>query len=186
VATNLVSMTDGQIVLSMPLFTEGFRPAVDVGLSVSRVGSKVQWKATKAVSKSLRLEFIQFKEILRVSKLQTGGQSEEMKGKLDSGKILQSLLTQPPASPVPMEMQIMIFFAKNEKMLNEFEKKEQAEIFQKGLPEFTDKTDPTLRALIREKKEMTDEIKGRITAVCEAYVQIVLEETKEEDDVEEG
>ncbi len=86
VPTNLVSMTDGQLFLNGALFNEGFRPAVDVGMSVSRVGSRVQWKATKAVTKSLRMEFIQFKEILKASKLQAGGASEETRESLKQGK----------------------------------------------------------------------------------------------------
>lgn len=184
VPTNLVSMTDGQIFLSMPLFNEGFRPAVDVGLSVSRVGSRVQWKAMKSVAKSLRLEFIQFKELLRVSKLQTGGQSDEMRSKLEQGRILQALLTQSASKPVTIEIQIMIFFAKNESMLNELNKDQIAE-FQKDLKAFTTKRDPSLLAFIRETRDLTDEIKSRIKEVVQSFVaEIKSREPKEEDEVE--
>lgn len=170
VPTNLVSMTDGQIVLSMPLFNEGFRPAVDVGLSVSRVGSRVQWKAMKSVAKSLRLEFIQFKELLRISKLQTGGQSEEMREKLSQGKILQALLTQPANAPVSQEAQIICFYGKNEGLLNSLEKEQVVE-FINGIIPFSQKIDSGLVSLIRQLKDLTDEIKMRMTKVIQEFVK---------------
>jgi len=82
VQSNLVSMTDGQVYVSAPLFGEGQKPAVDLGLSVSRVGSKVQWKAIKKLSGPLRLEFLQYRETMRVSRLKTSGQSEEMQNQM--------------------------------------------------------------------------------------------------------
>ncbi len=176
VPTNLVSMTDGQIFLSMPLFNEGFRPAVDVGLSVSRVGSRVQWKSTKAVSKSLRLEFIQYKELLRISKLQTGGQSDEVREKLSQGKVLQALLTQPANNPVPLEVQIMCFFAKGENLLKDLEK-DQINELQTGLWDYSNSNDSGLIKLIREKKDLTDEIKTRIRNVINAYVKEIKART---------
>lgn len=186
VPTNLVSMTDGQIFLSMPLFNEGFRPAVDVGLSVSRVGSRVQWKATKSVSKSLRLEFIQFKEILRVSKLQTGGQSEEMRKQLQEGRILQALLTQPANNPVTLEIQIMLFYAKGEKLLSELEKDEVKE-FLDGIAGYINKNDGALLELIRSTKDLTDEIKTRTTKVIKDFIQLIKSKAPApEADVEVG
>ena len=172
VPTNLVSMTDGQLFLSAPLFNEGFRPAVDVGLSVSRVGSKVQWKATKSVSKSLRMEFIQFKELLRASKLQASGQSEETREALRSGKVLQALLTQPANSPVTLEIQIIMMYAKNEQMFKEFEV-EQMRDFLVNFEAYARRTDESLFKLLRDKKDLTDEIKKRISRVVQDYVEIV-------------
>ncbi|HOW59965.1 MAG TPA: F0F1 ATP synthase subunit alpha [Candidatus Omnitrophota bacterium] len=172
VPTNLVSMTDGQLFLNASLFNEGFRPAVDVGLSVSRVGSKVQWKITKKVSSSLRMEFIQFKELLRASKLQASGQSEETRESLRAGKVLQAILTQPANSPVPIEIQIMLMYGKNEKMFNEFEAAHMQD-FLVGFEEHAKKNDPTLFALIREKKELNDEIKKRITRVVQDYAAVI-------------
>ena len=170
--------------MSMPLFNEGFRPAVDVGLSVSRVGSRVQWKAMKSVAKSLRIEFIQFKELLRVSKLQTGGQSDEMRSKLDQGRILQALLTQPAGCPVKMEVQIITFFSKNESILNELDKA-QIQEFQTGIEAFCVKKDPTLFKLMREYRDVTDEIKRRIREVATAYVRDIKGRAPvEEDEVE--
>jgi len=162
VPTNLVSMTDGQIVLSMPLFNEGFRPAVDVGLSVSRVGSKVQWKAMKKVSAKLRLEFIQFKELLRISKLQTGGQSEETREKLASGKVLQALLTQTPNSPMSQEVQVAAFFAKDKGLLAKFENPEMAREFLSRVYEFLTKNDPEVLPLLRKQMDLTQPIQDSL------------------------
>ncbi len=170
VPTNLVSMTDGQIFLSMPLFNEGFRPAVDVGLSVSRIGSKVQWNAMKAVSKSLRLEFIQFKEVLRISKLQTGGQSDELRQQLDTGRVLQALLIQPPNSPVSQEIQLLTFFGKMNNLLQDLNK-DQVEAFQTGLLKFIMDKDPGLIKLIRTEKAITSDIQLRGRDALASFVE---------------
>ncbi len=180
VPTNLVSMTDGQLFLNASLFNEGFRPAVDVGLSVSRVGSKVQWKATKKVSSSLRMEFIQFKELLRASKLQASGQSEETREALRSGKVLQALLTQPANKPVPIEIQIMIFYANNEKLFKDFEAKHMKE-FLIGYEDYAKQNDPGIFALIREKKDLTDELKKRMSRLLLGYGEIIKKKMMKEE-----
>ncbi|MDD3295209.1 MAG: F0F1 ATP synthase subunit alpha, partial [Geobacteraceae bacterium] len=172
VPTNLVSMTDGQLFLNASLFNEGFRPAVDIGLSVSRVGSKVQWKATKDVSKSLRMEFIQFKELLRASKLQASGQSEETRESLRSGKVLQALLTQPANKPVPIEIQIMFFYAKEEQMFKDFELP-MIQDFIAGFESYARETDASFFTLLREKKALTDEIKKRMKNLLEGYITVI-------------
>ncbi len=185
VPTNLVSMTDGQLFLNAALFNEGFRPAVDVGLSVSRVGSKVQWKATKAVTKSLRMEFIQFKELLRTSKLQAGGQSEESREAMRKGRVLQAMLTQPAGKPVRLEIEIMIFYAKDQQLLNKLEK-EHADEFLKGIEDYVRQNDPGLMDLIRATKDLNDEIKRRITKVVSDYVKVIVEKFKEDDEEAEA
>ncbi|MFZ5802157.1 MAG: F0F1 ATP synthase subunit alpha [Candidatus Omnitrophota bacterium] len=182
VPTNLVSMTDGQIYLSAPLFNEGFRPAIDVGLSVSRVGSKVQWKAMKDVSKSLRLEFIQYKELLKTSKLQAGGQSEEAREKLRAGKVLQVLLTQPPNKPWDMVTQIIVFYAKEANLLKEFEIEKQAKLFVERVEDYVKEQDPGIYKLIRDKKALDDEIKRRIEKVMTPLVKEVIEKTAQEEE----
>ena len=115
VQSNLVSMTDGQIYLSAPLFGEGQKPAVDLGLSVSRVGSKVQWKAIKKLAGPLRLEFLQYREVMRVSKLKTSGQSEEMQAQLKGGEILTDILKQDKDSPARAEAQGIILYSYTKK-----------------------------------------------------------------------
>ncbi len=173
VPTNLVSMTDGQIVLSMPLFNEGFRPAVDIGLSVSRVGTKVQTKAMKKVSSKLRLEFIQFKELLRLSKLQTGGQSEETREKLNAGKVLQALLTQPPSAPVSQDVQVVAFLAKDKGLLKKFETQEQAREFLGRVDEFFNKHDPSIFKRLRELKDLPKDLEADMLRVAGMLVDEV-------------
>ncbi|MGI6241048.1 MAG: F0F1 ATP synthase subunit alpha [Candidatus Omnitrophota bacterium] len=181
VPTNLVSMTDGQLFLNASLFNEGFRPAVDVGLSVSRVGSKVQWKATKEVSKSLRMEFIQFKELLRASKLQASGQSEETRESLRAGKVLQALLTQPANNPVSIEIQIMSFFAKENQLFKDLELPHMQE-FLTGFEPYAKEADPSLFSLIREKQVLDDEVKKRMTRILEEYIGTLKKKFQVEDE----
>src|SRR3989338_299571 len=117
VSSNLVSMTDGQIYFSTPLFGEGQKPAIDLGLSVSRVGSKVQWPAIKSLSASLRLEYVQYKELMRISKLKSTGQSDEAHQQLKGGEILSEILKQEKDAPVSLEAQTFIFYALKKKVL---------------------------------------------------------------------
>ncbi len=177
VPTNLVSMTDGQLSLNAQLFNENFRPAVDVGLSVSRVGSRVQWKATKAVTKSLRMEFIQFKELVRMSKLQSGG-SDETRETLRSGKVLSALLMQAAGKPVSLETDIIIFFAKDIGLLKNLEVRHVPE-FLNGIDSYVDQADPLLRNDIRTKKDLTDDLKQRIQKIMGTFVVRVIEKVDE-------
>src|SRR3989338_5688145 len=129
ISSNLVSMTDGQIYLSTPLFGEGQKPAIDLGLSVSRVGSKVQWNAIKKLSGSLRLEYVQYKELMRVSKLKSSGQSEEAQQTLKGGEILGELLKQDKDSPLDLVAEVIIFYALQKKVLYEMTI-EEVKVFQ--------------------------------------------------------
>ena len=157
VPSNLVSMTDGQILLSAQLFGEGQKPALDLGLSVSRVGSKVQWHAIKNLSGPLRLEYLQYRELLRLSKLKTSGQSEEMKQKLKRGAILTSILRQDKDAPVCQEMQVIIFYAFNKKYMNDLSI-DQVDIFQAEGLAYAQKNTPDLVRLLRERKKLDPEI----------------------------
>jgi len=169
VPSNLVSMTDGQILLSAQLFGEGQKPALDLGLSVSRVGSKVQWHAIKNLSGPLRLEYLQYRELLRLSKLKTSGQSEEMKQKLKRGAILTSILRQDKDTPVCQEMQVIIFYAFNKKYMNDLSI-EQVDIFQAEGFAFAQKHTPDLVKLLREKKKLDPEIEKMLDEVITGLI----------------
>jgi len=185
VPSNLVSMTDGQIYLSTPLFGEGQKPAVDLGLSVSRVGSKVQWKAIKKLSGSLRLEYVQYKELMRISKLKTSGQSDEAQQQLKGGEILSEILKQDKDSPVALEAQVIIFFAVKKKILYELTIPEVKE-FQLKILDYTKEKNPELAKIIRERKEVDEEIDKGITEVLKMYVKEIEElRPKEEDEDDE-
>ncbi len=191
VPTNLISMTDGQIYLNSTLFAEGQKPALDLGLSVSRVGSKVQWPAVKVLSGQLRLEYLQYRELLRISKLKTSGQSEEMVEKLKRGAILTEVLKQDKNNPVPCEAQVMIFYAFNKKYLNDLTVP-QVQAFQKEILEYARKKQPDLVKNLRERKKLDEEIEKGVADILKMYLEeLKASDTKakkslsEEDDYEQ-
>ncbi|MDD4294494.1 MAG: F0F1 ATP synthase subunit alpha [Candidatus Omnitrophica bacterium] len=171
VSTNLVSMTDGQIYLSTALFGEGFKPAIDIGLSVSRIGSKVQWKAMKKLSKSLRLEYLQFREMLKISRLKaSGAKSEEAVEQQKGGEILSELLKQGKDAPINMVEEVLLFFGLAKKLVydldNEQIKKMKTEIYdyaKERCQEALDKLDET--------HDLTDDIEEAFTKVYKEYVK---------------
>ncbi len=111
VSSNLISMTDGQIYFSTSLFNKGTKPAIDFGLSVSRIGNKAQWPAMKALSSQLRLEYIQYQELLQMTQLRTTGLSKEAEERMKRGQAITQLLIQDKNKPIPMEAEIMYLFA---------------------------------------------------------------------------
>jgi len=115
IPSNIISMTDGQIYMSAPLFSEGFKPAIDMGLSVSRIGNRVQWPAMKKLTGMLQLEFVRFKELERLTRIKAGI-SADVEKRLKRGKVLEEVLKQDPNNPVAMEEQVIILFA----LQNEF------------------------------------------------------------------
>lgn len=159
VQSNLVSMTDGQLMISAPLFGEGQKPAVDLGLSVSRVGSKVQWPCIKKLSGPLRLEYLQYREVLRVSKLKTSGQSEEAENQLKTGSILTELLKQGPAEPVPMEALAVILYAYNKRLLHELSS-EEVNFFQKEIFGYFQQRQPEFLKNLRQKRDFDDDMRA--------------------------
>ncbi len=181
VPSNLVSMTDGQIYLSSQLFGEGQKPALDLGLSVSRVGSKVQWSAIKSLSGPLRLEYLQYRELLRLSKLKTSGQSEEMKQKLKRGAILTAILRQDKDSPVCQEMQVLIFYAFNKKYLNDLSI-EQVNAFQDTCLDYVVRNKPEFMALMRERRKLDPEIEKMLDEMIKGLVMGIVEQTMAKSD----
>lgn len=110
IPSNIISMTDGQIYMSSSLFGEGFKPAMDMGLSVSRIGNRVQWQAMKKMTSMLQLEFVRFKELERLTRIKAG-MSSEVEKRLKKGKVLEELLKQDQNSPVAMADQVTTLFA---------------------------------------------------------------------------
>ncbi len=184
VQSNLVSMTDGQIMVSAPLFGEGQKPAVDLGLSVSRVGSKVQWPAVKKLSGPLRLEYLQYREVLRVSKLKTSGSSDETENQLQSGEILTEILKQGPAQPVASEALVIILYAYNKKILHEMTIPE-VNIFQQDAYELFKKKHPDFLTALRQKRDLDDAMKKLLDEELALYLKEIIAK-RPKDDVEEG
>lgn len=169
VPSNLVSMTDGQIMLDAALFGEGQKPALDLGLSVSRTGSKVQWPIIKDLSGPLRLEYLQFRELQRLLKLRTGPQSDEVIAQIKSGEILTELLRQDKDSPIEMEALVLILYAFHKKHLHKLTMPE-IKNFQAEISDFAKEKNPELFKLIRERRKADDEVEKSIVEILDAYV----------------
>ena len=187
VPTNLISMTDGQIFLDAALFGEGQRPALDAGLSVSRVGSKVQWPVIKKLGAPLRLEFLQYRELKRIAQLRTTGQSEEQEAKLKSGEILTKLLVQDKDSPVALEALSIILYAYHKKYLHRLTLKE-VDRFQQEIHSYTQDKNPDILKEIREKRDIDEDTEKKVNELLSNYVDDIEanrpdeeEEEKEED-----
>ncbi|MFA6636160.1 MAG: F0F1 ATP synthase subunit alpha [Candidatus Omnitrophota bacterium] len=134
IPTNLISMTDGQIYLNSALFGEGFKPAVDLGLSVSRIGSRVQPAFLKELSKDLGLRYLQYRELLKTTKLRAV-LSEEMQNRLRHGVKIESLIKQDRNMPSSMAEEAIFFYALKTGVL-EVLSDENMESFKSGITEF--------------------------------------------------
>ncbi|MFA6609269.1 MAG: F0F1 ATP synthase subunit alpha [Candidatus Omnitrophota bacterium] len=157
IQTNLISITDGQVYFSSALFREGFKPAIDLGLSVSRIGSKVQCPAIKEVGGGLRLEYAQYREMLRLTKLRTR-LSSEASAKMRRGEALRELLIQVNNEPVSLEEEVVLFYAFKRKILEAIPKANLRKFIDGFLPYLTQK-EPSILKRIAEKQELTQDIK---------------------------
>ena len=167
VQSNLVSITDGQIYLNASLFHEGFKPAIDMGLSVSRIGSKVQCPAVKKVSGGLRLEYAQYRELLRLTRLRTKLSDEAMR-QMKRGEILRELLTQENGRPVSTLEEIVTFYALKSGAL-EKRGAQEVKAFKEGFFTYLTETDSELAGLLDSKRDLSDEIKTALDAEIEEF-----------------
>ena len=178
VITNVVSMTDGQVVLDLNLFNQGFKPSLDLGLSVSRIGTKVQWKIMKDLTKTYRLDYLQNRELVEATKLQSDI-PKEVQDQLKYGKIFIELITQEQDAPVPFEEQVFLYYAHNQKMLMPFTL-DQVKEFKRDIGEYVRKECPDLLTAIRTERKMTDKIKEGVEANLKKYLSrfIFVEESQ--------
>lgn len=174
IPTNVISITDGQIFLESELFYAGQRPAVNAGISVSRVGGNAQIKAMKQVSGTLRLELAQYRELAAFA--QFGSDlDKESKRRLEKGKRLTEILKQDQYEPVPVEKQIMILYAGVNNHLNEIPVGKVKD-FEKGFMEFMDTHHRDVGKGIIEQKTLTDDIKKELDEAIEEYKKVFLRE----------
>jgi F-type H+/Na+-transporting ATPase subunit alpha len=167
IPTNVISITDGQIYLQTDLFNSGVRPAVDVGLSVSRVGGNAQIKAMKQVAGTLRLELAQYRDLAAFS--QFGSDLDKAtQMQLNRGRKLTEILKQDQYEPLPVEKQILAVFAGTSGYLDDLEV-EDCRPFEKGLYEFVDSTRTELMAKIAQKKALNDELRNEIRTTLDEY-----------------
>ena len=155
IPTNVISITDGQIYLESSLFSRGQRPAVNIGLSVSRVGSAAQTKAMKKVSSQLKLDLAQFGELAAFAQF-SQDLDPATKAKIDRGSRLMELLKQEQFAPLPMEEQVVALFAGNEGYFDKIPLEQVADFEHKLVEHWKDSHSDILKT-IRESRDFTDE-----------------------------
>jgi len=176
IPTNVISITDGQIFLETDLFFSGQRPAVNAGISVSRVGGNAQIKAMKKVASSVKLELAQYRELKSFS--QFGSDiDKETKARLDHGLVLMEIIKQRQYNPVRVEHQVMIFFAAVERYLDDMAVGELVS-FEKGLYEHMDSVRPIVGETIRNTGTLSEEAEKELKEGIEEYKQEFLRKVK--------
>lgn len=167
IPTNVISITDGQIFLESDLFFAGMRPAVNVGLSVSRVGGAAQTKAMKKASGSIRIDLAQYRE-MEVFTQFSSDLDEATKAQLTYGSCLMELLKQPLCSPLKLHEQVITLWAATHKAFVHVETKKIKQ-YQKELLEYFDNVYPEVGREINESKQLSDELGEKILQIAEEF-----------------
>ena len=167
IPTNIISITDGQIFLESDLFFSGMRPAVNVGLSVSRVGGAAQTKAMKKAAGSVRIDLAQYRE-MQVFTQFSSDLDESTKAQLEYGACLMELLKQPLCSPLSMQDQVITLCAATHKKLIGIPLKDLKN-YQKELLEYIDNVYPEIGRELAEKKVLTEELEEKIVKAAEEF-----------------
>jgi F-type H+-transporting ATPase subunit alpha len=178
IPTNVISITDGQIYLEPELFNAGIRPAINVGISVSRVGGNAQIKAMKQVAGQLRLDLAQYRELVTFAQFGTE-LDRASQAQLDRGVRLTETLKQEQYKPLPVEKQILIIYAGNRGFLDEFQVHEIRE-YEKKLYEYFETESPDILKKIAEKKEISEDLDERIGQNITRFNQRFKEEIRGE------
>lgn len=167
IPTNVISITDGQIYLETEMFNAGFRPAVNAGLSVSRVGGSAQIKAMKKIAGPIRIELAQYRELAAFS--QFGSDLDaDTKEKLAQGERIREILKQPQYKPLPVEYQVIIIYAATRKYLLDIPVSRIGD-FEKGLFDYIDIKYPEIPSNIREQKDMKEETESKLKKAIEGF-----------------
>jgi F-type H+-transporting ATPase subunit alpha len=169
IPTNVISITDGQIYLEADLFNSNIRPAINVGLSVSRVGGSAQIKAMRSIAGTLRLDLAQYRELAAFA--QFGSDLDKAsQAQLNRGKHLVELLKQPQYSPLPVEKQVAIIYAGTKGFVDDLPV-EQCRAFETGLYNYIDNAKPGIWSAIKEKKVLDDALKSDLDAAIKDFKQ---------------
>ncbi len=165
IPTNVISITDGQIYLETEMFNSGFRPAINAGLSVSRVGGSAQIKAMKKIAAPIRVELAQYRELAAFA--QFGSELDaDTTEKLAQGARIREMLKQPQYQPMPVEKQVIIIYAATRKYLLDIPV-EQVLPFEKALFEYVDTKYPDVLEAIRTEKVISDETEAKLVKAIE-------------------
>ena len=176
IPTNVISITDGQIYLEADLFNSAVRPAVNVGLSVSRVGGSAQVKAMRQVAGSLRLDLAQFRELAAFAQFGSELDKASM-AQLNRGRRLTELLKQKQYEPLPVEKQVIAIFAGTQGHLDDLDVEDTLP-FEAELYRFVENAHPALLGEIREKKTLDDELRNKLHEIVKECKERFLADRK--------
>jgi F-type H+/Na+-transporting ATPase subunit alpha len=170
IPTNVISITDGQIYLEADLFNAGIRPAINAGISVSRVGGNAQIKAMRQVSGTLRLDMAQYRDLAAFAQFGTEQLDKATQAQLSRGQRLTEILKQDQYQPLPVEEQVMLIFAGTNRYLDDLQVSEVRR-FEKELYPYLDTNYSGLLKALREKKAFDDELRAQAKAALDAFKQ---------------
>ncbi len=170
IPTNVISITDGQIYLETDLFNAGIRPALNVGLSVSRIGSAAQTKAMKQVAGKLKLELAQYRELAAFAQFGTTELDKATKTQLDRGQRITEILKQPQYVPMSMEKQVMILYAAINGYIDDVAV-DKIMAFESNLYRFMEATHPEIGKNIAKEKELTTDTEEALKAAITEFKQ---------------
>jgi len=169
IPTNVISITDGQIYLESDLFYQGMRPAVNIGLSVSRVGGAAQTKAMKKVAGKLRLELAQFREMQTFMQF-ASDVDEVTKAKITKGKIVTEILKQSDLAPMSFEKQVLVLYAALNDYFNKYEP-EQMQAIEAKFIEYTEKLHSKFLEKIKDQRQINDEDEAEMKKIIEKFIE---------------
>jgi F-type H+-transporting ATPase subunit alpha len=176
IPTNVISITDGQIYLEPDLFFAGIRPAINVGISVSRVGGNAQRKAMKQISGTLRLDLAAFRDLEAFAQLGTELDASSQR-QLDRGRRMTELLKQPQYAPYDVNDQILSIFAGTKGYLDDLPVA-QVLPFEQGLLRHFQDEHPEIATELEKEKKLTDELDAKIRKVVEGFKEVFVRELK--------
>ena len=168
IPTNVISITDGQIYLETELFNAGIRPAVNVGLSVSRVGGAAQSRAIRRVAGRLRLDLAQYRELATFAQFGTADLDAATRAQLTRGQLATEMLKQPHSNPLSLEEEVIILFAVNEGLAEDIPLNRCGD-FQDQLLRFVSSTHPEIQQSIAETRDLTSETETALTAAINQF-----------------
>jgi len=169
IPTNVISITDGQIYLESDLFYQGTRPAVNVGLSVSRVGSSAQTKAMKKVAGKLRLELAQFRELQTFVQF-ASDVDQATKERIQKGRIITEILKQSDLAPISFEKQVLVLYAALNGYFDKFQPEQMLEI-EKKFFEYIENLHKNLLEKIKKDRAISDELETEIKKVISSFIE---------------
>jgi F-type H+-transporting ATPase subunit alpha len=171
IPTNVISITDGQMFLEADLFNKGQRPAINVGISVSRVGSAAQTKAMKKVSGRIKLDLAQFRDLEAFMQF-ASDLDEATKKQIDSGRRLTAILNQKKNAPIPFERQAIVIYAATNGFFDRFAPERMSEIEEKFLT-YMDREAKTVVEAVKKEKAISDETEKNLKSALDKFVTTV-------------